>query len=453
MAIVEKNQIYEGKVIDLTHEGHGVIKIDRYPIFVPMSLIDELITFKVIKVKKNFAIGKLIEVKVKSDSRVEAPCPYYSKCGGCQLQHLSYEAQLAMKREQVVNLFERKGQFENVKIHDTVGALDPWRYRNKSQIPVGLTKEGQVKMGFYRQRSHDIIDIDHCMIQYETQDEIMQFLKRLIDSYQIKPYQEVKHKGLLRHIVIRKGYYSQEVMIIFVINGNQLPHQNDIIEAIVSQFPNVTSIKVNQNKEKSNVIMGKTSHTIYGKDVITDQLNDTHFEISDLSFYQINVPQTQKLYNIAKDYAHLTGEEIVLDTYCGIGTISLMMAPYAKHVYGVEVVEAAIDNAKQNAQKNYITNTTFEVGASEDVMIRWKNQGIQPDVVTIDPPRKGCDPVFIETLLELEPKRIVYVSCNPSTQLRDVQMLSDKYQLIEITPVDMFPQTTHVETVALLVKK
>ncbi|REH85085.1 23S rRNA (uracil(1939)-C(5))-methyltransferase RlmD [Staphylococcus felis] len=453
MSVVEKNNVYEGRVVDFTHEGHGVIKMERYPIFVPQVLVNEWVSFKIIKVKKNFAIGRLVEVKERSASRVEPPCQYFYKCGGCQLQHISYETQLDMKREQVINLFERKGKFSNIKIKDTVGMQNPWTYRNKSQIPVGIDKEGKVKMGFYRQRSHDIIDIDECLIQYDEQDAIMGFLKQTIQKYHIKPYQEEKHKGLLRHVVIRKGHFTNEVMVIFVLNGTKLPHQEALIQDLTTQFPHITSIKININTDKSNVIMGKTSHTLYGKEVIIDYLNDVTFEISDLSFYQINVTQTQKLYTIAKNYAQLTGEEIVLDTYCGIGTIGLMMAPYAKHVYGVEVVKEAIEDAKRNALNNQMANTTFEAGAAEDVMLRWKEEGIKPDVVTVDPPRKGCDETFIQTLLELEPERIVYISCNPSTQLRDVQLLSDKYVIKEITPVDMFPQTTHVETVALLTKK
>lgn len=453
MAVVEKNKMYEGQVVDLTHEGHGVVKFDRYPIFVPRALTGEKITFKVIKVKKNFAIGKLDTIQQQSSQRVTPPCEYYYKCGGCQLQHLSYQAQLDMKKEQVVNLFQRKGRFSDVTIHQTVGMEHPFSYRNKSQIPVGLDKQGHIKMGFYRQRSHDIIDIDECLIQYDDQDHILNALKRIFSQYGIKPYNEEKHAGLLRHVVIRRGYFTNEVMVIFVINGKKIPYQQDIIHELTQRFPNIQSMKVNQNMKQSNVIMGDHSYTIYGKDTINDQLNDVTFEINDRSFYQINVTQTEKLYSIAQRYAQLTGEEIVLDTYCGIGTIALMMAPYAKHVYGVEVVQAAIEDAKRNALQNNMNNTTFEVGAAEEVIQQWQQQGIQPDVVTVDPPRKGCDETFIQTLLELEPKRIVYVSCNPSTQLRDVERLNEKYQLEEITPVDMFPQTIHVETVALLVRK
>ncbi|KIX90464.1 RNA methyltransferase [Staphylococcus microti] len=453
MPIVEKNQTYTGRVVDLTHEGHGVVKVDRYPIFVPQALTDETIRYKVIKVNKNFGFGKLIDVVEESTNRVTPPCDYYQKCGGCQLQHLSYEAQLDMKREQVVNLFHRKGKMPDVPIHPTVGMSDPWHYRNKTQIPVGTAQDGTTQMGFYRQRSHDIIDMDTCLIQDEIQNQIMREIKQLVQQFGITTYNEQKHQGLLRHVVIRIGHFTNEVMVILVVNGKKLPQSQAIVDALTRKFPMITSVKMNRHQAKSNVIMGPTSYTLYGKDYIEDTLNDINFEISDLSFYQINVIQTQKLYQIAVDYAQLTGNEVVLDAYCGIGTIALSMADKAKHVYGVEVVPEAIEDAKRNAKHNGYDNTTFVAGPAESVILDWQRTGIQPDVVTVDPPRKGCDPTFIETLKALAPERIVYVSCNPSTQLRDVDLLKDQYDVIEITPVDMFPHTTHVETVALLERR
>lgn len=453
MPIVEKNQTYTGRVVDLTHEGHGVVKVDRYPIFVPQALTDETIRYKVIKVNKNFGFGKLIDVVEESTNRVIPPCDYYQKCGGCQLQHLSYEAQLNMKREQVVNLFHRKGKMPDVPIHPTVGMSDPWHYRNKTQIPIGTAKDGTTQMGFYRQRSHDIIDMDTCLIQDEIQNQIMREIKQLVQQFGITTYNEQKHQGLLRHVVIRIGHFTNEVMVILVVNGKKLPQSQAIVDALTRKFPMITSVKMNRHQAKSNVIMGPTSYTLYGKDYIEDTLNDINFEISDLSFYQINVVQTQKLYQIAVDYAQLTGNEVVLDAYCGIGTIALSMADKAKHVYGVEVVPEAIEDAKRNAKNNGYDNTTFVAGPAESVILDWQHAGIQPDVVTVDPPRKGCDSTFIETLKVLAPERIVYVSCNPSTQLRDVDLLKDQYDVVEITPVDMFPHTTHVETVALLERR
>lgn len=452
MSVVHKNQMLEGEVVDLTHEGHGVVKIDAYPIFVPQTLVGERIDYKIIKVKKNFAIGKVITIKKESDARMVPPCDYYDKCGGCQLQHLNYEAQLEMKRNQVVNLFHRKGKLPHVPIHPTVGMDYPWFYRNKSQIPVGGEKQ-QVEMGYYRQRSHHIINMDQCLIQYQAQNGIMRLLRDLLNQFNIAPYQETVHQGLVRHVVIRKGYHSDEIMVTIVINGTELPHTHDIINALVETFPQIRSIKININKEKSNVIMGAKSITLYGEETISDSLGELNFKINDKSFYQINVLQTEKLYNIAVNYAGLTGAETVLDAYCGIGTIALSMADRAKHVYGVEVVPEAIKDAKRNAQLNHFNNTTFVAGPAEKVILDWQKQGIRPDVVTVDPPRKGCDNTFIETLNQLEPDKIVYVSCNPSTQLRDIQLLLNKYDLIEVTPVDMFPHTTHVETVALLKRK
>lgn len=448
MSTLQKNEVREGKVIDLTHEGHGVVKLDRYPIFIPNALIDETIEYKVIKVKKNFAIGKLLDIKVQSNQRVEPPCVYYYKCGGCQLQHLSYQAQLAMKKEQVINLFHRKANFENTIIHDTIGMETPWRYRNKSQIPVGKNEYNDAIMGFYRQRSHQIIDMDECLIQDTKHQDVMNHVKQWFNELNVSIYDERKKAGLMRHVVIRTGHYTGDLMVIFVTNGKKFKQSDIMTQKLIEAFPNIKSVKHNINNTHSNVIMGDVSHTLYGVDQIEDTLSDITFKISDQSFYQINSTQTEKLYQRAIEYADLQGEETVLDTYCGIGTIGLYMAPKAKHVYGVEVVPEAIEDAKKNATINQFENTTFVCGKAEEVILKWKAQGIKPDVVMVDPPRKGCDESFLDTLLELNPRRIVYISCNPSTQQRDAQHLATQYELTQITPVDMFPHTTHVETVA-----
>lgn len=448
MSTLQKNEVREGKVIDLTHEGHGVVKLDRYPIFIPNALIDETIEYKVIKVKKNFAIGKLLDIKVQSNQRVEPPCVYYYKCGGCQLQHLSYQAQLAMKKEQVINLFHRKANFENTIIHDTIGMETPWRYRNKSQIPVGKNEDNDTIMGFYRQRSHQIIDMDECLIQDTKHQDVMNHVKQWFNELNVSIYDERKKAGLMRHVVIRTGHYTGDLMVIFVTNGKKFKQSDIMTQKLIEAFPNIKSVKHNINNTHSNVIMGDVSHTLYGVDQIEDTLSDITFKISDQSFYQINSTQTEKLYQRAIEYADLQGEETVLDTYCGIGTIGLYMAPKAKHVYGVEVVPEAIEDAKKNATINQFENTTFVCGKAEEVILKWKAQGIKPDVVMVDPPRKGCDESFLDTLLELNPRRIVYISCNPSTQQRDAQHLATQYELTQITPVDMFPHTTHVETVA-----
>ncbi len=448
MNVIEKNEVREGQVIDLTHEGHGVVKLDRYPIFIPNALINETIEYKVIKVKKNFAIGKLIDIKAKSEERVEPPCVYYYKCGGCQLQHMTYQAQLNMKKEQVINLFQRKAGFKDTVIHDTVGMDNPWYYRNKSQIPVGKNDEQNVIMGYYRQRSHQIIDMDECLIQDNMHQDVMNKIKLWFNELNVSTYNEHKKQGLMRHVVIRTGHHSGELMVVFVTNGKKFKQSAIMVEKLLTAFPNIVSIKHNINDTHSNVIMGQTSHTLYGKDEIQDTLSDVTFKINDQSFYQINSVQTEKLYQKAIDYAELQGEETVLDTYCGIGTIGLYMAPKAKHVYGVEIVSEAIADAQQNATLNQFENTTFVCGKAEEVILKWKADGIKPDVVMVDPPRKGCDESFLDTLLELNPRKIVYISCNPSTQQRDAQQLATQYKLTQITPVDMFPHTTHVETVA-----
>lgn len=448
MDAIQKNEVIEGKVIDLTHEGHGVVKLDRYPIFVPNALINETIEFKVIKVKKNFAIGKLLEIKKESEERVEPPCVYYHKCGGCQLQHMTYQAQLNMKKEQVVNLFHRKADFKDTIIHDTIGMDNPWFYRNKSQVPVGKNNENKVITGFYRQRSHDIIDMDECLIQDNMHQDVLNQLKLWFNELNISIYNERKKQGLMRHVIIRTGHHSRELMVVFVTNGKKFKQSDVLTEKLVAAFPEIVSVKHNVNDTHSNVIMGETSYTLYGKDEIQDTLSDVTFKISDQSFYQINSIQTEKLYQRAIEYAELKGEETILDTYCGIGTIGLYMAPKAQHVYGVEIVPEAIADAKQNATLNQFENTTFVCGKAEEVILKWKAQGIKPDVVMVDPPRKGCDETFLETLLELNPRKIVYISCNPSTQQRDAQQLAQQYKLTQITPVDMFPHTTHVEIVA-----
>ena len=453
MEALKKNEVRKGRVIDLTHEGHGVVKIDRYPVFIPQALTGEEIEYKLIKVNKNFAIGKLLQIFEDSPERVEPPCVYYYKCGGCQLQHLAYDAQLEMKRNQVVNLFHRRGKYTDTVINETIGMKNPWYYRNKSQIPVGKNKAGKAIMGFYRQRSHDIIDMDECIIQDSIQNRLMVMIKDLLNQHKVSIYNEKSKEGLLRHVIIRVGHVSREVMVVFVTNGKKFKQASAIIEKLVEAVPNIKSVIQNINESHSNVIMGRHSQTLYGKDEIIDDLDSVAFKISDQSFYQINSEQTVKLYNKALEYAQLNGNETVLDTYCGIGTIGLYMAEKAQHVYGVEVVPAAIKDAQQNAALNGYDNTTFVCGKAEDVIMQWKADGIQPDVVMVDPPRKGCDEQFLKTLLELNPKRIVYISCNPSTQQRDAGILTEQYQLKEITPVDMFPQTTHIETVALFERK
>lgn len=447
---MKKNDVMTGRVIDFTHEGHGVVKIDNFPVFIPNAVINELITFKVIKATKKFGIGKLIEIKERSEDRVTPPCEYYNQCGGCNIQHINYAAQLKMKQEQVENLV-RKMLKINVPVKPVIGMNNPWRYRNKSQLPVAVINN-ESAIGFYRSRSHDIVPIEKCLIQKESHDAIMNAVKALINEYNVSIYDEKTHRGNLRHVIIRSGTAIDEVMVVFVTRQKTMSHIEVIASRLMEQFSNVVSIKQNVNTQQTNVIMGPSSVTIKGQDIIHDKLEDKTFEISDKSFYQVNHEQTEKLYLQALKYAGLTGKENVIDAYCGIGTIGIFMAEHAEHVYGVEIVEKAIEDAKKNADNNGLKNTTFEIGKAEDVIKKWEQMGIKPDVVMVDPPRKGIDEVFINTMNTLLPEKIVYVSCNPSTLMRDISLLKDNYTVEEITPVDLFPQTTHVECVALMEK-
>ncbi|TDL98311.1 23S rRNA (uracil(1939)-C(5))-methyltransferase RlmD [Macrococcus brunensis] len=447
---MKKNDILTGTVIDYTHEGNGVVKIEGYPIFIPKTVKDETVTFKLIKQNKGFGIGKVMSIETESPDRVVPPCIYYQQCGGCNIQHLRYSAQLTMKENQVKNLVHKMTKL-NIPVRDIIGMDNPWRYRNKSQLPVQY--QDGIVTGFYRPRSHDIVPIEECLIQKESHDELMNTIRQLLTKYNVSIYDERKHRGNLRHIVLRSGTKVNETMVVFVTKSKQLPELEQIADELMTRFPDVTSIRQNINSEKTNVILGRQSKTIRGNDFIHDQLDTLTFEISDMSFYQVNHEQTEKLYRKALRYAELEEKQNVIDAYCGIGTIGLFMATHAERVYGVEIVEKAIKDAKRNAALNHLSNTHFEAGKAEDVILKWREDGIRPDVVMVDPPRKGCDSVFVETLLELEPNRIVYVSCNPSTLMRDIQLLEEKYHIDEITPVDMFPQTTHVEAVCKMTLK
>lgn len=449
---VQKNDYIDVTFEDLTHDGAGVAKVDGYPLFVPYALPGEKGKIKVLKVKKNYGYGRLMELYETSPDRVEPICPIYKKCGACQLQHLSYEGQFKMKEKQVRNVLERIGKLENVKVHPVLGMENPWRYRNKSQVPVG-EKDGRLVAGFYQKRSHEIIDMDECFIQHEIQDHLLQTVKSICEKYDIPPYDEVRHKGVLRHIMSRYGKTTGDVMVVLVTRTHDFPHKKKVVKEILSQIPHVKSIVQNVNKQKTNVILGEKNIVLYGEEVIYDYIGDVKFAISPLSFYQVNPVQTKVLYDKALEYAGLTGEETVIDAYCGVGTISLFLAKKAKKVYGVEIVDEAIEDAKRNARLNGITNVHFEAGEAEKVIPKWYKEGIVADVVVVDPPRKGCDESLLDTLIQMKPKKIVYVSCNPATLARDLRILEDGgYKTKEVQPVDMFAQTMHVECVVLMSK-
>lgn len=449
-APIKKNDRQTVYIEDLTHDGNGVAKIDGYPLFIQGALPGETAEIHVMKTLKNYGFAKVINILEKSPDRVEAPCVYFSQCGGCQLQHLSYEGQLKWKQNMVANVMKRLGKID-APVLPVKGMEEPWHYRNKSQIPFAQNEAGQMVAGFYKTKSHSIVDMERCLIQTGEADVVMADLKRELEILGVRPYDEKSHQGMLRHVVVRKGRATGEVMVVLVTKSKKFPQASAAIEKIRALIPNVTSIVQNVNGEKTNVIFGNDTFTLWGKDTIEDTIGNVRFEISARSFYQVNPVQTEVLYKQALDYAQLTGNERVIDAYCGIGSISLFLAQKAGHVMGVEIVEQAIEDAKRNAALNGFTNTYFEAGPAEEVIPRWYKEGKEADVLVVDPPRKGCDEALLNTIIEQKPKRVVYVSCNPATLARDLRILEDGgYKTKEVQPVDMFPHTTHCEAVAWL---
>ncbi|MCM2591110.1 23S rRNA (uracil(1939)-C(5))-methyltransferase RlmD [Rossellomorea marisflavi] len=449
IAPITKNEyIEEAHFEDLTHDGNGVTKVDGFPIFVPDALPGETGRVKVVKVGKGFGFGRLVERHSDSPFRQEPPCPIYSECGGCQIQHMTYEGQLQAKEKNVRDVLERIGKLRDLPVNPVLGMEEPWRYRNKAQVPVGL-QDGRLVAGFYQKRSHEIIDMDHCIIQYEKNDEVIQKVKDLCADLGIQPYNEQSHKGVLRHIMTRTAFTTGEVMVVIVTRTKALPHKEELIKGLTQSISGLKSIVHNVNGKRTNVIMGDDTRVLWGEEVIHDSIGDVKFAISARSFYQVNPEQTKVLYDQALAYADLQGEETVIDAYCGIGTISLFLAQKAKKVYGVEIVPQAIEDARKNAALNGMDNVEFEAGPAEVVIPAWYEKGIKADVLVVDPPRKGCDEALLNTILSMKPKKVVYVSCNPATLARDLKILeAGGYRTKEVQPVDMFPQTMHCEAVA-----
>lgn len=446
---VQKNDQLTVYIEDLTHDGAGVAKVDGYPLFIAGGLPNETVEVHVLKTLKNYGFAKLKNIVEPSPFRVEAPCPVFYECGGCQLQHMTYEGQLAWKESMVRNVMKRIGKID-APVLPVKGMDKPWEYRNKSQIPFDL-ENGQVIAGFYQSKSHRIADTNTCLIQTDEADRLLRAVKENALKLDLIPYNEETKKGQLRHLVVRKGRATGEIMVVLVTKHAKLSKQDAIIQFIREVEPNVKSIVHNVNNRNTNVIFGNETNVIWGKPVIEDLIGDVRFEISARSFYQVNPEQTEVLYRQALDYAQLTGDETVIDAYCGIGTISLFLAQKAKQVLGVEIVPQAIEDAKRNAELNGFTNTYFEAGPAEEVIPKWYKEGKQADILVVDPPRKGCDEALLTTIIEQRPKRVVYVSCNPATLARDLRILEDGgYKTQEIQPVDMFPQSTHVECCALL---
>ncbi len=455
---VKKNEYYEMNISGIGHDGEGVGRIENFTIFIPHAIPGDYIKVKVLKIKSRYAYGKLIEIIQPSENRKNPICPMFEKCGGCQLQHIDYKEQLKFKKQKVIDALKRIGKLEDVVVHDTIGMNNIFRYRNKAQFPVDSDElSNQINIGFYAPRSHHIIEMDTCHIQHEVNDIVITVVKEWMQQYNITAYDERNGRGLIRHIYTRIGFKTSEVMIVLVTNGIDIPYTQELINKIMqinTADYKFKSIMQNINTKKTNVILSTENKVLWGTDYIVDYIGKIKFNISPMSFYQVNPVQTDVLYNKALEYADLSGDEIVFDLYCGIGTISLFLAQKAKRVIGVEIIPQAIEDAKINADINNIDNVEFNTGAAEDVIPTLYKESCHADVVVVDPPRKGCDEILLNTIAKMQVDKIVYVSCNPSTLARDLKILEDKgYKTMEVQPVDMFPHTVHVETVALLTRK
>ena len=446
-----KNDLVTLEIEDCGIDGEGIGKADGFTVFVKDAVIGDTVTAKIIKAKKNYGYGRLMEVLKPSPYRVEPKCEFARQCGGCQLQALSYDQQLVFKTNKVKGHLERIGGFTDIPMEPIIGMDELFHYRNKAQFPVGRNKEGKIVTGFYAGRTHNIIENRDCALGVAENKEVLDRVIAHMEKYGIEPYNEATGKGLVRHVLIRYGYFTKEVMVCLILNGNKIPKEEQLVKSLC-EIPGMTSITINVNKKHSNVILGEEIRLLWGQEYITDRIGDISYQISPLSFYQVNPMQTQKLYAKALEYADLHGEETVWDLYCGIGTISLFLAQKAKFVRGVEIVPAAIENAKENAKLNGLENTEFFVGKAEEVLPReYKKNGVYADVIVVDPPRKGCDETLLETMIEMNPERIVYVSCDSATLARDLKYLCERgYELRKVCPVDQFGMTVHVETVVLL---
>ena len=449
----KKNDILTIDIEDMGHDGEGIGKADGYTLFVKDTVIGDRAEVKIMKVKKNYGYARLLKVLRPSPDRTEARCPIARACGGCQLQFLSYEKQLEFKKKKVLGNLQRIGGFADVQAERVLGMEEPWRYRNKAQFPVGRNKEGEIVTGFYAGRTHSIVPNRDCLLGVKVNEEILNRILAYMETCHAEPYDEKTGTGLVRHILLRYGFKTGEIMVCLIINGTRIPAQDSLVEAL-KDIPGMTSISLNVNTKRNNVILGEEVIPLWGKEYITDYIGSIQYQISPLSFYQVNPVQTEKLYGTALEYAGLTGKETVWDLYCGIGTISLFLAQKAKQVYGVEIVPPAIEDARRNAKLNGITNAEFFVGKAEEVLPeKYEKEGIYADVIVVDPPRKGCDEAVLDTMLKMKPEKIVYVSCDSATLARDLKVLcQEEYRLEKVAVCDMFPQGVHVETVCLLSK-
>ena len=450
--MLNKNDIVEVEIVDLTHEGAGVAKVDGFVFFVDNALPGEVIKMRVLKLKKNIGFGKVEEYVTLSPNRNQDIDATYLRSGIADFGHMTYEEQLKFKRKQVVDNLYKTAGISDVEVAETLGMETPYAYRNKAQVPVRRVK-GQLETGFYRKNSHDLIPIEDFLIQDKEIDKLIVFVRDLLRRYDLKPYDEKEQTGLIRHLVVRRGHYSGQMMLVFVTTRPKVFRIDQIIAKITETFPNVVSIIQNINDKNTNAIFGKEFRTLFGQDTITDSMLGNDYEISAQSFYQVNTEMAEKLYQTAIDFSDLNSDSIVIDAYSGIGTIGLSFAKQVKEVYGVEVIETAVEDAKKNAERNGITNAHYVADSAENAMAKWSKDGIKPDVIIVDPPRKGLTESFIKASVAMKPEKITYVSCNPATMARDIKLYQELgYELKKVQPVDLFPQTHHVETVALLSK-
>ena len=452
---MKKNDLLQIKIEAMGNAGEGIGKIDGYPLFVKDALPGDLAEVRVTKVKKTYAFARLERVLEASPERTEPRCPLHRRCGGCQIQALSYEKQLEYKEQKVREDLIRIGGFADPPVFQVLGMDEPYHYRNKAQFPFGRDREGRIVTGFYAGRTHTIVPGTECAIGVPENKQILELILDFMEKHGIAPYDETTGKGLLRHALIRKGFATGELMVCLVINGRSFPHVEELADRLF-EIPGMTSFSLNVNQKNTNVILGEEVIPVRGQTYITDRIGGVSYQISPLSFYQVNPVQTEKLYRTALEYAGLTGGETVWELYCGIGTISLFLARGAGQVYGVEVVPQAVEDARRNADLNGITNVVFYLGKAEEVLPeKYEKDGIRADVIVVDPPRKGCDSACLETMLRMEPERIVYVSCDPATLARDLKILcaDGRYELSKVQPVDMFPHTAGIENVAQLFRK
>ena len=451
---MKKDDLVTLTIEDMGVDGEGIGHVDGCTLFVKDALIGDVITAKIMKMKKNYGYARLMEILTPSKDRVEPKCAYHKQCGGCQIQALSYEKQLEYKKKKVLNNITRIGGLEKLPEFDLIGMEDPYQYRNKAQFPFGTDKNGEVVTGFYAGRTHSIISNTKCYLGVEENQQILEIILAHLKKYNIPAYDEQTGKGLLRHVLIRKGFTTKELMVCLILNGTRMPEVKELVEELV-KIPGMTSITINVNTKQTNVIMGQEMRSVWGQDYITDYIGNVKYQISPLSFFQVNPVQTRKLYERALEYADVESGETVWDLYCGIGTISLFLAQRAKQVYGVEIVPQAIGDAKHNATLNGFTNAEFYVGKAEEVLPKkYREEGIKADVIVVDPPRKGCDEALLQTIVQMRPKRVVYVSCDSATLARDLKYLtSEGYEVVAGTVVDQFPHTVHTEAVVKLERK